>query len=157
VFVIVDVDIDSGIMVRMEPTRAKIRAALLTDQTIDIVTIGARSGTPKTTEIWFTNVSGRIIICGTPGAKGGNGPRVPRDWLANMTANPDVVFCLKESVQVQLTATATPVTDLADRWALMLAPETQWYRDQVDSAEVLVEDGPIVDIAFTGAYAWLNA
>ena len=138
------------------PTRARIRAALEIDQTIDIVTIGARSGEPRTTEIWFTNVSGRIIICGTPGAKGGNGPPVPRDWLANLKAHPDFLFCLKESVQVQLTARATPVTDVEDRWALMLAPETQWYRDQVDSTEALVVDGPIVDIAFVGDYAWLN-
>jgi hypothetical protein len=76
--------------------------------------------------------------------------------LANLIASPDFLFCLKESVKVQLTARATQVTDLEDRWALMLAPETQWYRDQVDSAEMLVEDGPIVDIAFAGAYAWLN-
>ena len=138
------------------PTRAQIRAALETDQTIDIVTIGARSGEPRTTEIWFTNVSGRIIICGTPGAKGGNGPPVPRDWLANLRAHPDFLFCLKESVQVQLTARATPVTDVEDRSALMLAPETQWYRDQVDSTEALVADGPIVDIAFVGEYAWLD-
>jgi len=144
-------------MDRVAPTRAQIRAALETDQTIDIVTIGARSGRPQTTEIWFTNVSGRIIICGTQGAKGGNGPRVPRDWLANLIANPDFLFCLKESVHVQLTARATPVSDVEDRWALMLAPETQWYRDQVDSAEVLVEGGPIVDIAFTDGFAWLNA
>jgi len=144
-------------MGQVAPTREQIRVALETDQTIDIVTIGARSGRPRTTEIWFTNVSGRIIICGTPGVKGGNGPPVPRDWLANLIANPDFLFCLKESVEVQLTVRATPVTDPEDRWTLMFAPETQWYRDQVDSTEVLVADGPIVDIAFVGEYAWLNA
>jgi len=95
-------------MDRVAPTRAQIRAALEADQTIDIVTIGARSGRPQTTEIWFTNVSGRIIICGTPGAKGGNGARVPRDWLANLIANPDFLFCLKESVQASRATSTTP-------------------------------------------------
>lgn len=138
------------------PTRGEIRAALETDQTIDIVTIGARTGHQRTTEIWFTNVSGRIIICGTPGAKGGNAQRSPRDWLANLTANPDFHFCLKESVQARLTANATAVTEMDDRWALMVAPQTQWYRDQVDSVEHLVREGPIVEVTFTGAYVWLN-
>ncbi len=140
----------------MTATRDAIRSALVTDQTIDIVTIGARSGQRRTTEIWFTNVSGRIIICGTPGGEGDDAPRVPRDWLANLVANPDFLFCLKESVQVRLTARAMPVRDVEDRWSLMLAPETQWYRDQVNSVERLVDDGPIVDVTFTGTHAWLN-
>ncbi len=137
-------------------TRAEIQAALATDQTIDIVTTGARSGRARTTEIWFTNVSGRIIICGTPGARGGDAARAPRDWLANLVANPDFLFCLKESVQVQLTARATPVTAPDERRALMLAAETRWYRDQVGSLDRLVEGAPIVDVAFTGEYSWLN-
>jgi len=62
----------------------EIKKALNNDRTIDIVTIGAKSGLPRRIEIWFTNVKGRIIICGTPNAKGKNGTRTPRDWLANL-------------------------------------------------------------------------
>ena len=47
-----------------------IKKALETDQTIDIITTGAKSGLPRKIEIWFTNVGGRIIICGTPGSSG---------------------------------------------------------------------------------------
>ncbi|MEA3511348.1 MAG: hypothetical protein U9R51_07940 [Actinomycetota bacterium] len=134
----------------------RIRLALEKDRVVDIITTGARSRLQRTTEIWFTNVSGRIIICGTPGGTGGNGPRVPRDWLANLVAYPEFTFCLKESVEACLPARATPVGDVVQRRALMSAPETQWYRDEVDSVDDLVEHSPIVDVMFTGEYGWLN-
>ncbi len=130
------------------PDDPRLQAALRSDRTIDIITIGVRSGMPRTTEIWFTNVSGRIIICGTPGGDGGE-HRVRRDWLANLVAHPDFTFCLKESVQAQLSARATPVRDREQRRALMQAPETEWYRSQVESVEVLVRGSPIVDVRFT--------
>ncbi len=139
-----------------KPRHDRIRVALETDSVIDIVTTGARSGLQRTTEIWFMNVSGRIIICGTPGGTGGGGPRVPRDWLANLIAYPEFAFCLKESMEVCLPARATPVGDVAQRRALMSAPETQWYRDQVDSVDDLIQHSPIVDVRFTGEYSWLN-
>lgn len=127
---------------------AEIRAALNTDRTIDIITIGAKSGLPRRTEIWFTNVSGRIIICGTPAATGGNGPRKLRDWLANLRANPAFTFCFKESLHVELPARAVEIVDPADRRYLMSAPATQWYRDQVDALEELVKYSPIVEVFF---------
>jgi len=127
---------------------AEIRAALSTDRTIDMITIGAKSGLPRRTEIWFTNVSGRIIICGTPAAIGGNGPRKPRDWLANLRANPAFTFCFKESLHVELPARAVEIVDPADRRYLMSAPATQWYRDQVDALEELVKYSPIVEVFF---------
>jgi hypothetical protein len=51
--------------------KEEIKKALREDQTIDIITIGAKTGLPRRIEIWFTNIDGRIIICGTPGATGG--------------------------------------------------------------------------------------
>ena len=60
--------------------RAEIRDALRKDRTIDIITMGAKSGLPRKIEIWFANVNGRIIICGTPSADGRKGARTPRDW-----------------------------------------------------------------------------
>jgi hypothetical protein len=61
-----------------------VEAALKTDRTIDIVTVGARTGIKRITEIWFTNIEGRIVICGTPSADGSLGRRSRRDWLANL-------------------------------------------------------------------------
>lgn len=126
----------------------EISNALNNDRTIDIITIGAKSGLPRRIEIWFTNVNGRIIICGTPDAKGGKGPRTPRDWLANLKANPVFTFCLKESLHVELSARAVEIVDPDDRKYLMSAPETQWYRDQVDSLDELVNYSPIVEVFF---------
>jgi hypothetical protein len=126
----------------------EIREALKTDRTIDIITIGAKSGLPRRVEIWFTNVYGRIIICGTPNATGDKGSYTPRDWLANLKANPEFIFCLKESIQVELPARAVEIVDLEDRRYLMSAPETKWYRDQVDSLDDLVNASPIVEVFF---------
>jgi hypothetical protein len=126
----------------------ELRQALQTDRTIDIITTGAKSGLPRRIEIWFTNVSGRIIICGTPDAAGRKGPRTPRDWLANLKANPQFTFCLKESLQAEIPARAVVIEDPGDRRRLMSSPETQWYRDQVDSIEDLVADSPIVEVIF---------
>ncbi|MEJ2606366.1 MAG: TIGR03618 family F420-dependent PPOX class oxidoreductase [Anaerolineales bacterium] len=125
-----------------------IRRALRTDRTIDIITTGAKSGLQRRTEIWFTNVGGRIIICGTPDAKGGKGPRKPRDWLANLKAQPQFTFCLKESLRAELPARAVLIEDPQERRRLMSAPETKWYRDQVDSIDDLVSGSPIVEVLF---------
>jgi hypothetical protein len=126
----------------------EIKDALKNDRTIDIITIGAKSKLPRKIEIWFTNVNGRIIICGTPNAKGGKGSRTPRDWLANLKANPAFTFCLKKSINVEIPARAVEITDPEDRLYLMSAPETKWYRDQVDDIEDLVEHSPIVEVFF---------
>ncbi len=127
---------------------AEIQAALRQDRTIDIITTGAKSGLPRRLEIWFNNIQGRIIICGTPNARGGKGSYSPRDWLANLRKHPEFTFCLKESLQVELPAIAVEIVDPEDRRYLMSAPETQWYRDQVDSLEDLVNGSPIVEVFF---------
>jgi len=126
----------------------EIRNALRKDRTIDIITTGSKTGLPRRTEIWFTNINGRIIICGTPNAKGGKGHYSPRDWLANLRAHPDFTFCLKETIQVELQATAVEIVNPDDRRYIMSAPETKWYRDQVDSVEELVNESPIVEVFF---------
>lgn len=132
------------------------RSALRTDRTIDIVTTGARSGLERTTEIWFTNISGRIIICGTPSADGSQGPRAKRDWLANLKRNPEFLFRFKESTHLTLPARAVPVAGAADRRQIMGAPETAWYRDQGFSVEDLVRGAPIVEVFFLGRFASLT-
>ena len=84
----------------------QIQQALQRDKTIDITTIGRKSGRPRRLEIWFHNLSGRIFITGLPGR---------RDWYANMVTNPDFTFHLKESVQADLPARARPITHTSER------------------------------------------
>ena len=126
----------------------EIQRALSIDRTIDIITTGAKTGLPRKTEIWFSNIGGRIIICGTPDAEGKNNARAHRDWLANLKANPEFLFCLKESLKAELPARAVVIVDPDDRRQIMSAPETKWYRDQVNSIEYLVRDSPIVEVFF---------
>jgi len=134
-----------------------LEAALRSERLIDIVTVGARTGLRRVTEIWFTNIDGRIIICGTPSGDGSPGRRRPRDWLANLKANPEFEFCLKSSVKLCLPAQAVVVTAPADRRQIMSAAATRWYRDQGYSVDDLVAGSPIVEVVFLGAYRYLNA
>lgn len=67
--------------------------ALARDRTIDMTTVGRRSGRPRRLEIWFHNLDGRIYISGLPGR---------RDWYANVLARPEFTFHLKESAQVDI-------------------------------------------------------
>lgn len=115
-----------------------VRAALETDMTIDITTIGARSGQERRIEIWFLNVGGRIFITGTP---------APRHWLANLRANPQFVFHLKESVRADLPAVATEVTDPETRAIVFDHPSASWYLDQT-SRDDLIDNAPMVEVTF---------
>jgi MinD-like ATPase involved in chromosome partitioning or flagellar assembly len=133
----------------MQHLSRAVQHALQRDKTIDIITTGAKTGLSRRTEIWFTNVDGRIIICGTPNASGAKGSYMPRDWLANLKAHPEFTFVLKESLHAELPARAVVISDPDDRRRIMSAPETQWYRDQVDSVDELVAGSPIVEVFFT--------
>ncbi len=132
----------------MQNLQPEVQQALRTDRTIDIVTTGAKTGLQRRTEIWFTYIDDRIYICGTPGATGDGGPHKPRDWLANLIAHPDFLFCLKESIQAELPAHAIVIRDPQERRRIMSAPATQWYRDQVSSVDELVDGSPIVEVIF---------
>lgn len=117
-----------------------VRSALATDMTIDITTTGRRSGQPRRIEIWFLNVEGGIYITGTPG---------PRDWLANLRAEPTLTFHLKQSVQADLQATASEVTDPKERNRVFQAASAQWYLNQGDSLDVLLDEAPMVRLTFS--------
>ena len=107
---------------------------------IDITTTGRRSGQSRRVEIWFHNIDGRIIITGTPG---------PRSWLANLAVNPKFTFHLKGTVRADLPARARLITDPDERRAIMSAPETGWYRDQVGGIEPLAKGSPMLEVEFT--------
>ena len=132
------------------------RAALRRDLTIDIVTLGRRSGEWRTTEIWFMVVDDTVYICGTPGAGSREREYWPRDWLANLLAHPDFHFVLKESVALTLSARAHAVADVDERRRVFGSSVTGWYRDQTGSIDALVDHAPLVRIEFTGASAPLN-
>jgi hypothetical protein len=135
--------------------REAIVRSLLTERTVDIVTTGRRSGEPRTTEIWTTVQSGVPYLCGTPNAGKKGVERTPRDWLANLVAQPAFTVKLKASVHEDLPAVAEPVRDPTERRRILSEPSTEYYRNAV-SLDTAVAHSPIVRITFTGGAAWLN-
>ncbi|PKB66091.1 MAG: hypothetical protein BZY81_07985 [SAR202 cluster bacterium Io17-Chloro-G4] len=119
----------------MDPQVAK---ALEQDRTIDITTVGRKSGQTRRTEIWFHNLDGQLFITGFPGT---------RDWYANLVAHPGFTFHLKESAQADLPALAKPVLDNAQRREIMTAihGKLEWSRD----LEEWVADSPLIEVELT--------
>lgn len=79
-----------------------VRQALERDRTIDITTIGRKTGRLRRKEIWFHNLDGSLYITGTPGR---------RDWYANLVANPEFTFHLRQTIKADLPAKATAILD----------------------------------------------
>ena len=130
-------------------TLEEIKHALSNDRLVDIVTMGRKTGEPRKIEIWFHNIEGRIIICGKPRGERDDGtPWSNRGWLANMRADPNFTFCLKESCEVDLPARAVEITNEDDRRRLMSLPNMKWYHEQVEKVEDLVVGSPIVEVFF---------
>jgi deazaflavin-dependent oxidoreductase (nitroreductase family) len=119
---------------------ARIQDALQGKEVVvDITTIGRDSGQPRRIEIWSHSIDGKIIITGSPG---------PRNWFANLLANPKVTVHLKGEVKADLPGTARIISDPAERRAVMSAPETNWYRDFVGGIEPLLQGSPMVEVIF---------
>lgn len=75
-------------------------------RTIDITTIGARTGRPRRIEIWFYRVDGEIYLTTTPAV---------RSWYSNLLKNPHFTVHLKHGYRADLAATASPVVDEQQR------------------------------------------
>jgi deazaflavin-dependent oxidoreductase (nitroreductase family) len=116
---------------------ATIQAALERDRTVDITTTGRHSGRPRRIETWFYNVDGRIYLSGSPGR---------RDWYANLRANPDFVFHLKQSLRADLRARARLITDPVERRAVVSGIFRVLGR--LGDLEAWVARSPIAEVEF---------
>ena len=139
-------DIDDGACQggRRRPMRENVRQALaidtsstIEDRTIDITTTGRRSGEPRRIEIAFYRLGDDIYLSGIPGLK-------TRSWLANLAAQPQFTFHLKQSLQADLPARATPILDQARRRAIIAAIHQQ--RGVYHDVEAWVESSPLVAV-----------
>jgi deazaflavin-dependent oxidoreductase (nitroreductase family) len=117
----------------------QVQDALRTGHTIDITTVGRRSGAPSRIEIAFQNIDGRVYISGFPGK---------RDWYANLLANPAFTFHLKQAVHADLPARARPITDAAERRAVFIPFLANWNRSE--EIERWMTDSPLVEVSFGG-------
>jgi deazaflavin-dependent oxidoreductase (nitroreductase family) len=87
-------------------------AAGTRERIIDITTLGRRTGRARRIEIFFYRAAGATYLCsGAGGAATG--------WHANLLANPDFTFHLKNGIRADLPARATRVTDPAERQAVL--------------------------------------
>ena len=116
---------------------AGIERALKNDGLIDITTIGRKTGKPHRIEIAFHNFDGVLYITGTPGS---------RDWYANLVANPQFNFHLKQSTRADLPATATPITDEAARRRVLDKVVAKWNKQA--ELEAFVQSSPLVEVQF---------
>ena len=114
---------------------AEIERALQTDGLIDITTVGRKTGKPSKIEIVFHNFDGVLYITGTPGR---------RDWYANLVANPQFTFHLKQGTQADLPATAIPITDAATRRQVLTKVVEKWNKQA--ELEAYVESSPLVEV-----------
>ena len=123
-----------------------IQMALEKDLVIDITTTGKRTGRPSRIEIWFHNVDGQLYIIGTPG---------PRDWYANLAANPEFIFHLKVSAQADLPCRATPVRDTSRRREIFqrILEQSQGRRELGVSLDQWVDESPLVHVEMMGRQA----
>ena len=114
---------------------AAVEHALKSDSLIDITTVGRKTGNPKRIEIAFHNFDGVLYITGLPGK---------RDWYANLVANPQFTFHLKQSTQADIPARAIPITDEAERRRVLSKVVEKW--NQQDKLEGFVQSSPLVEV-----------
>lgn len=87
-------------------------AAGTRERIIDITTLGRRTGRPRRIEIFFYRAAGTTYLCSGTGGSA-------TDWYANLLTNPSFTFHLKNGIRADLPARATPVTDPAERQAVL--------------------------------------
>ncbi len=119
----------------------RVRGALARGGTIDMTTIGRKSGKPRRLEIVFHNIDGRIYISGQPSPK-------RRDWLANLDANPRFTIHLKGAVRADLPASARIIEDEAERRRILVGVARNWRRTDVDR---MVLQSPLIEVLLDGA------
>lgn len=113
----------------------RIQHALEQDALIDITITGRKTGKQHRIEISFHYFDGSVYISGMPGS---------RDWYANMVANPEFTFHLKQSVKADIPARALPITDEPTRRNVISKVVAKWGRQS--EIEAFVEGSPLVEV-----------
>lgn len=106
----------------------------------DVVTIGRKSGEPRTTELWFGVVDDEVVfISGTQRC----------DWRANMLANPETTVVFGD---VSRRGLARLVTDPAERrrFGDVMGEKYDWSGDEEIglTRDVWVYECPMLAVSF---------
>lgn len=114
----------------------RVQEALKQGHRIDITTTGRKSGEPRRIELVFHNIDGRIYISGRP--------EWPRSWIANLRADPQMTFHLKENVEADLPATARVILDRTERERVIPPIARGWGYDPA----LMVASSPLIEVTF---------
>ncbi|MGH8949610.1 MAG: nitroreductase/quinone reductase family protein [Acidimicrobiia bacterium] len=107
-----------------------VRDALSHGGTVDITTIGAKTGLPRRIEIYFHQFDGKFYLTGRPGFK--------RDWVANIVANPEFTLHLKRGVKADVQVRGEPESDSEERGRILYRALTEsWGSDPERSRAAL--------------------
>ena len=125
-----------------EEIHAALEHAATGPVTVDMTTIGQKSGLERRIEIWFVVVDERVIITGTPR---------PRDWLANLLASPHCTLHFKDDpsakgILVDVPCSAVVITDPPARKHVLEHSATVWYRNQSPIQDLLAR-APMVELS----------
>jgi deazaflavin-dependent oxidoreductase (nitroreductase family) len=89
-----------------------IEEALSTGGIVDLTTTGRKSGLDRRIEVYLHNFDGHLYLTGRPG--------FPRDWVANIGADPNVTLHLKRGVVADLPAKAKIISEPAEKGRIIL-------------------------------------
>lgn len=109
--------------------------ALHRSQLIDLTTTGRRSGLPRRIEIFLHDHDSVLFITGMPRRDR------TRDWIHNITANPNVILHLKQDIKADIAATARVITDPYEARPLIEAAARRWRRDDVED---MIAHNPLI-------------
>lgn len=87
-----------------------LQSALDQDSLVDITTMGWESGSAHRVEVELFHLNGQVYLSNNPGDYG---------WVANLLVSPEFMFHLKQSVQIDLPALATDITNLPQKKELL--------------------------------------
>jgi deazaflavin-dependent oxidoreductase (nitroreductase family) len=116
------------------------------ERTIDITTVGRRTGRARRVEVWFHRVDERWYITGMP--------RPPRSWHANLRADPRFTVHLKHGIAADLPATAMPVDESTRRRVITSVLDLQNRPEVADrltrrqDVDDWLAHSPLVEIVF---------
>lgn len=105
---------------------ANIEKALERGGIVDVTTTGRRTGVPRRIEIYLHNFEGDLYLTGRPG--------FPRDWVANILADPSMTLHLKRGVTADIPVLGTVIGDPQTRADIILRARVESWGADPDQA-----------------------
>lgn len=133
---------------RVQRALAITQSSSASARTVEITTIGAKTGRERRIEVWFYRVDDEIYLTTQPAS---------RSWYANLLRHPEFTFHLSHSVRADLPATSEPVLDRESRRRIFTAivsdldhPRHRAYIAQpVQPVDEWIAKSPLMHVTFS--------